>query len=309
MQLNQFKFLVAVDQYGSISRAAQELYISQSTVSMALIAMEEELGVTLLSRGKKGVAITEEGKLVLEKAKVIMNEVNALQATSFDYETLTGEVFVGGSSHLCMNIITDMAIQMKQLHPAVSILTKRQNTKDIIKSIAQKELDIGFIHYNTLNEYDILAELRRYHMEWVPLFQDKQCICVSDHHPLYGKKSLPIETLFPYEIVSLASRMDEFMYSFFSKKGYQKKTVSINDIANQRKYAVNLDAMIIMPETEIEKGNRIYTDHLYQLDVPEFDSVISVGLTYRSEYYLSLTEQKVVEILEAESKRYLGSNR
>ena len=204
MQLNQFKFLVAVDQYGSISRAAQELYISQSTVSMALIAMEEELGVTLLSRGKKGVAITEEGKLVLEKAKVIMNEVNALQATSFDYETLTGEVFVGGSSHLCMNIITDMAIQMKQLHPAVSILTKRQNTKDIIKSIAQKELDIGFIHYNTLNEYDILAELRRYHMEWVPLFQDKQCICVSDHHPLYGKKSLPIETLFPYEIVSLA---------------------------------------------------------------------------------------------------------
>lgn len=58
MQLNQFRFLVAVEQYGSISRAAQELYISQSTVSLALINLEEELGTTILNRSKRGVSFT-----------------------------------------------------------------------------------------------------------------------------------------------------------------------------------------------------------------------------------------------------------
>lgn len=72
MQLNQFKFLVAVSQYGSISRAAQELYISQSTVSLALINLEEELGITILNRSKRGVSFTAEGKQVLQRAMEIM---------------------------------------------------------------------------------------------------------------------------------------------------------------------------------------------------------------------------------------------
>ena len=68
MQLNQFKFLIAVDKYGSISKAAQELYISQSTISLSLINLEEELGYVLLNRSKRGVTFTPEGKEVLKRA-------------------------------------------------------------------------------------------------------------------------------------------------------------------------------------------------------------------------------------------------
>lgn len=308
MQLNQFKFLIAVDQYGSISKAAQELYISQSTVSLALINLEEELGVTILNRGKRGVSFTAEGKLVLEKAKAIMNEVDELSAITFDATELIGEVRVGGSSHFCMNIITDMMIQMKRQYPLVCVSTKRQNVKDIVKAVAQKELDLGYINFNTLNETDVQTELRRYFLEFVPIFQAKQCICVSERHPLYGKKNIPFAELLPYDLVSLAFKMDEFMYQYFKKQGYTKEPVSINDIANLRKYAMAVDALMLMPNKEIESSNRTYTDQFYKLDVPEFDITVTAGLIYRTDYIMTSVENKVIELLERESWRYQDAN-
>ena len=79
MQLNQFKFLIAVDKYGSISKAAQELYISQSTISLSLINLEEELGYVLLNRSKRGVTFTPEGKEVLKRAYEIQNVLDSLK--------------------------------------------------------------------------------------------------------------------------------------------------------------------------------------------------------------------------------------
>lgn len=82
MQLNQFRFLIAVDKYGSISKAAQELYISQSTISLSLINLEEELGHVLLNRSKRGVTLTPEGKEVLKRATVIQDAIESLRDIS-----------------------------------------------------------------------------------------------------------------------------------------------------------------------------------------------------------------------------------
>ena len=97
VQLNQFRFLIAVDKYGSISRAAQALYISQSTISISLIRLEEELGVVLLNRGKRGVTLTEEGKKVLECAVSIQNALEKLEKSDLHSETISGSVRITGS--------------------------------------------------------------------------------------------------------------------------------------------------------------------------------------------------------------------
>lgn len=89
MQLNQFRFLIAVDKYGSISRAAQALYISQSTISISLIRLEEELGVVLLNRGKRGVSLTEEGKKVLACAVSIQEALEKLEKADLHSETVS----------------------------------------------------------------------------------------------------------------------------------------------------------------------------------------------------------------------------
>lgn len=308
MQLNQFKFLVAVDHYGSISRAAQELYISQSTVSLALINLEEELGVTLLNRSKRGVSFTAEGKLVLGRAKAIMEQVEGLLASGFDSNELAGEVRVGGSSHFCMNIITDMMIQVKRQYAGLCILAQRQSIKEVVKAVAQKELDLGLVNFNSLNESDVVTELRRYNLEFTEIFRDRQRICVGEHHPLCGKQQIAFAELLQYDLVSLAFKMDELTYQFFKQRGYQREVVSINDLANLRKYVASTEAMLIMPEKEIENSNKTYSTQLYGLDVPEFDVGVTVGWLHHGDHPMTPSEQKVVELLERESQRFQDLN-
>ena len=125
MQLNQFRFLIAVDKYGSISKAAQELYISQSTISLSLINLEEELGHVLLNRSKRGVTLTPEGKEVLKRATVIQDAIESLRDISADEETIIGDVRIGGSSHLAMNIITDAMLQLKRQYEGVHVFAQR----------------------------------------------------------------------------------------------------------------------------------------------------------------------------------------
>ena len=92
MQLNQFRYLIAVDKFGSISRAAQELYISQSTISISLIRLEEELGAVLLNRSKRGVSLTPEGKTVLECAQAIEAALERLEKESLQSEQISGHL-------------------------------------------------------------------------------------------------------------------------------------------------------------------------------------------------------------------------
>ena len=68
MHLTQIEYLLAVYKYGSISKAAQELYTSQSTISSALKNLEEELNTTLFMRSKKGISFTAKGMSILQSA-------------------------------------------------------------------------------------------------------------------------------------------------------------------------------------------------------------------------------------------------
>ena len=70
MQLTQLEYLIAVEKYGSISRAARELYTSQSSISTSIKTLETELGVEVLRRGTKGVHITAEGQYILENPQI-----------------------------------------------------------------------------------------------------------------------------------------------------------------------------------------------------------------------------------------------
>ncbi len=69
MELEQLRIFAAVAGCGSFSRAARQLYISHSTTSRAVAALEEELGVRLLERGNRVLGLTKAGEVLLEEAR------------------------------------------------------------------------------------------------------------------------------------------------------------------------------------------------------------------------------------------------
>ena len=94
MRLNQFEFLIALEEYGSFSKAAQVLFISQPSLSAAIKELETELGVTLLERSRKGVTFTEKGEQVLQEARKIEESVGRIKRIALQESSVLRENFV-----------------------------------------------------------------------------------------------------------------------------------------------------------------------------------------------------------------------
>ena len=99
MKLQQLHLLCALEQYHSFSQTAQHLFISQPALSTAMQALEKELKCTLLIRNHQGVQFTTAGKLSLEYAHEILNEVHLIHAIANDaHDRLTNHITIGGKT-------------------------------------------------------------------------------------------------------------------------------------------------------------------------------------------------------------------
>lgn len=80
MKMKQLEYLIKIAECGSISKAAQELYISQPSLTKAISGLEEEFHVQLLLRKPRGVELTIEGKSFLHYARSVVTAANALES-------------------------------------------------------------------------------------------------------------------------------------------------------------------------------------------------------------------------------------
>lgn len=72
MTLLQMSYILEIDRCGSINRAAQNLFVSQSALSSAIAEVEKELGITIFHRSNRGVALTEDGRELLNQITPIV---------------------------------------------------------------------------------------------------------------------------------------------------------------------------------------------------------------------------------------------
>ena len=304
MQLNQFRYLIAVDKFGSISRAAQELYISQSTISISLIRLEEELGAVLLNRSKRGVSLTPEGKTVLECAQAIEAAWERLEKESLQSEQISGHVQITGTSHFCMNVITDVILQLRQQHPAIHVMACRDYIKDALNKVAQHEYDLAFITFNAPGAEEVRVDLRRHQLEFHQIFSDKLSICTRADHPLQRQEQVCFEDVLAYERVTLSSQKDLPLLWHFGVSEDRQPVVRINDVLNTRRYAASTDAVLITPRNEVLRSNLDYRYKLLPLDVCDFDIEVIGGWVHHGTHELAPAEACVVEALENICSKY-----
>lgn len=308
VQLNQFRFLIAVDKYGSISRAAQALYISQSTISISLIRLEEELGVVLLNRGKRGVTLTEEGKKVLECAVSIQNALEKLEKSDLHSETISGSVRITGSSHCAMNIITDMILALRQQYDAIQVSAYRDYIKDALAKVAQHDYDLAFITFNEAGAMDVYNDLNRYQLEFHQIFSDKLSICTREDHPLQSFDSVRLADVMRFERVTLSPQKDLFLMRKFGIDQSAQPAMRINDVLNTRKYAAETDAVLITPTSEVMRSNRDYRYKLVPLNVEDFNVAVLGGWVHHGNHHMTAAEKCVTEMLEHICQTYGAEN-
>ena len=104
--LNNYVIFYTVAKAGNISKAANQLYISQPAISKSISKLEAELGTALFARSSKGVTLTEEGQVLYEYVERAFDSLNMGEENLKNYKELgIGHIRIGVSTSLCKHIL------------------------------------------------------------------------------------------------------------------------------------------------------------------------------------------------------------
>lgn len=146
IKISQLRAFITVAQHGNFSEAALELGLSQSTVSYAIAALEEELGVVLLNRGRHGAALTPCGQEILPEAQQMMRLLETIQHKANRNRGLQGgEVRIATPRSVATHLLPKVIAQFRDRFPEVSIsIAEHSYYTTVNQAVREGQADIGF---------------------------------------------------------------------------------------------------------------------------------------------------------------------
>ena len=151
MDLHQLKTFVVVAREGSITRAAERLYLSQPAVSAHIKAIEDTLGLSLFERTPRGMSLTPEGQRLLSKAEQALRaHQDLLEEASRLKGQLTGKLRLGAAGTTSAPAIGSLITTLAERFPELSLVLQHGTSVATLDGIRSGNLDAGF--YNEAGE-------------------------------------------------------------------------------------------------------------------------------------------------------------
>lgn len=142
IDLNLYKVFYSVATLGNITKAAETLYISQPAVTKSIKQLENSLGGALFIRTKKGVTLTEEGKVLLEYVKNILEEAkNAQNKFNSLIKLEEGKIHIGASATVTKHFLMPYIEKFHTLYPNISIEITNELTTNLVKGLRNGYID------------------------------------------------------------------------------------------------------------------------------------------------------------------------
>ncbi|EHS1286028.1 LysR family transcriptional regulator [Enterococcus faecium] len=175
MDIRILTYFLAVAREKNISRAAKSLHITQPTLSKQLKDLEEELGVTLFTRGSREIQLTDSGRYLYSKGKEILSLVEKTANNLTNDAIISGEIYIGGGETKAISFISDSLHSLIKGHPDIQFHLYSGNADDIIDKLDSGLLDFGLVIEPTNKQ--------KYQSFRLPA-QDRWGLLIHRNHPL-----------------------------------------------------------------------------------------------------------------------------
>lgn len=198
MNLNSFIYAIEIERCGSINRAAQNLYLSQSNLSASIKALEDELGFKIFNRTSKGIVPTPEGYLFLQSAKAINSELDKVYNIACCINSVADiSLSATWSSHFLRNFIDFKAKNQPNIQDSYKETGLIQNFQDIQEHRYRLAIFYCFhsraaYHQEEAQKTNLSAELLASNIPAVAL--------LSKNHPLAQKTGLSLDDIHAYPL-------------------------------------------------------------------------------------------------------------
>ena len=191
MTLQQFKYIVAIDDYRHFGKAAEACELTQSTLSLMVKKLEEELDVRLFDREAHPVVPTAIGRKVIDQARVVLfNAAQIGEITRSEKLALSGPLTLALISTVAPVLVPGLFTYINRNHPAISLCTEEMLTPTLKEKLRKAEVDIGILA-SPIDDPDLLE---------IPLYTERFYAYVSEHDPLYACESIRTETLLQHPV-------------------------------------------------------------------------------------------------------------
>ena len=148
MELKELEYVVAVAEEGSISKAAERLYMAQSSLSQFISRYEAELNTRLFVRTAGGVRLTQSGEVFVRNARQMLAQYRGMKEELMDMALPSrGRIEFGISSYRGSYLIPRVLRQFQKQYPNVEVVIHEHDSSALEKKLAAGELDIGLMAY------------------------------------------------------------------------------------------------------------------------------------------------------------------
>lgn len=223
MNLNQLKYFLAIVKTGSFSNAADDMYISQSSMSKQIKALETELGVDLFKREHSKVYLTEIGAEFAKYAEMTIKQHNDMLLYLDEFATKKSNTIRFGSIPVVSSygISAQIAQFTTNYKPDVSVVIDMHETnqQEVMKELFDGAIDIALIRTDYLDEVDVF--------DCIPYKKDIFVLVCNQNHPLSTKEAVSLNDLlikYPLSLLDTSSVIYTIVMKAFERHGIEKKT-------------------------------------------------------------------------------------
>lgn len=146
MQFQQLAYFVAVADTRHFTRAAEQVHVSQPSLSQQIGALEKELGAPLFSRARGNITLTDAGQALLPLARRILADADTARHEVLELAQLRrGRVRLGATPSLCTGMLPDVLRTFHDRHPGVQLLIEEGGSHDLVRELARGALDLALV--------------------------------------------------------------------------------------------------------------------------------------------------------------------
>ena len=201
MTLTQLKYVVEVAETGSISKAAEHLFISQPSLTASIKELETEYGITIFTRTNKGVTLTAAGEEFLGYARQVISQTRLMEERYFGTAPVRHQ-FCVSTQHYSFAVEAFVALLREYGGEAYDFCIRETQTYEIIEDVAKLKSEVGVLYLNQFNEKVLRKLFQEHDLVFNRLFRAKPHVFVGAENPLAHKEVVRLDDLAPYPRLS-----------------------------------------------------------------------------------------------------------
>lgn len=298
MTLQQILYALTIAECGSMNKASEKLFIVQPTLTSAIQELENEIGLTIFLRTRKGVIPTPEGTEFLDDIRNFYRHYSMVMQ-KYEGEGDYKRKFGVSTQHYSFAVKAFVEMAKKYDMKEFDFAIRETQTKMVLTDVGSLKSEIGVLFISSRNRKTIEKIMKDEELEFHPLIKCRAYVYLWGGHPLANEKTISIEQLEPYPCLSFEQDEEEhyFAEEILSENVYPQ-TIKVTDRSTMLNLMVGLNGYTLCSGIiSSDLNGDGYVVVPFHEDAENPNSIMEIGYVTKKNSMLSKMGEEYIEEL------------